>query len=164
MERLWAPWRQAYILSDPPVGCVFCAAWEAPDDREPLVVHRESQAFVLMNRFPYNGGHVLVIPARHAARPADLTPGEWAALTDLLGRTTTIVIDALRAQGANVGMNLGRTAGAGIADHLHFHVVPRWEGDTNFMPLLGDVKVVSEHLVSTWEKLREAFGRVGAGA
>ncbi len=159
MERSWAPWRREYILSDPPEGCVFCHAWAADPakDKELLVVHREQDAFVLMNRYPYNGGHVLVIPSQHVGDPADLSPEAWARLSDLLRRTTITVTRALKAQGANVGMNLGQVAGAGITDHLHFHVVPRWNGDTNFMPVLGDVKVISEHRTTSWAPLKAAF-------
>ncbi len=159
MERSWAPWRREHILSDPPEGCVFCHAWSAApeEDERLLVVHRDQDAFVLMNRFPYNGGHVLVIPAKHVGDPADLDPESWRRLTELLRRTTITVARAYSAEGVNVGMNLGQVAGAGITDHLHFHVVPRWNGDTNFMPVLGDVKVISEHLTTSWSVLRDAF-------
>jgi ATP adenylyltransferase len=159
MERSWAPWRREYILSDPPEGCVFCHAWSASPERDEdlLVVWREADAFVLMNRYPYNGGHVLVIPSAHVGDPADLDAAAWARLTDLLRRTTILVTEALSAQGANVGMNLGSVAGAGITDHLHFHVVPRWNGDTNFMPVVGETKVISESLVTSWRTLKKAF-------
>ena len=157
MKPIWAPWRMAYILSEPVEGCVFCDAFGAEDDERTLVVYREPRAFVIMNRYPYNGGHVMVIPARHVSSPEALPPEDWAATTDLLRRTVGVVTRTLKADGANVGMNLGLVAGAGIADHIHFHVVPRWNGDTNFMPVIGDAKVVSEALEATWAKLRDAF-------
>jgi ATP adenylyltransferase len=157
MDQMWAPWRMAYILSEPVEGCVFCDAFASEDDARTLVVHREAHAFVIMNRYPYNGGHVMVIPARHVSSLEALPPEAWAALTDLLRRAVGIITRALKADGANVGMNLGLAGGAGIADHIHFHVVPRWSGDTNFMPVIGDVKVVSEALEATWAKLRDAF-------
>jgi ATP adenylyltransferase len=162
MQTMFAPWRMQYILGEPGEGCVFCRAFAGQDDRETLVVHREAEAFVLMNRFPYNSGHVMVIPARHAGDPAELSPAEWAALGVLLRRTVAVVSQTLQAQGCNLGMNLGRVAGAGIADHLHFHVVPRWNGDTNYMPVLADTKIVSEALEQTWDKLRQAF-QAGVG-
>lgn len=159
MERSWAPWRREYILSDPPEGCVFCHAWDAAPEKDEdlLVVWREEDAFVLMNRYPYNGGHVLVIPSRHVGDPVELDPQAWVRLTDLLRRTAIIVTKALSAEGANIGMNLGQVAGAGITDHLHFHVVPRWNGDTNFMPVVGDTKVISEALTTSWAVLKKAF-------
>jgi ATP adenylyltransferase len=157
MQQLWAPWRMTYVVSEPEPGCVLCNAWAGEHDDRTLLVHREADAFVLMNRFPYNGGHVMVIPRRHVGNPADLPAAEWAALFDLVRRTTLVVSRALKTHGLNVGMNLGRTAGAGIDEHLHVHVVPRWNGDTNFMPVLADTKVVSEALEATWARLRNAF-------
>lgn len=157
MQQLWAPWRLSYVVSEPAPGCVFCNALASDRDDLSLLVHREREAFVLMNRYPYNGGHVLIIPRRHVGSPADLPADEWASLFDLVRRSTLVVARTLKAHGTNVGMNLGRVAGAGIEDHLHVHLVPRWNGDTNFMPVLGDTKVVSEALEATWEKLRDAF-------
>ncbi len=112
----------------------------------------------MMNKFPYNNGHLMVIPRAHVADPADLSPVENAATGELLRRTTTLLRSALGAHGFNLGMNLGRVAGAGIDQHCHWHVVPRWNGDTNFMPVTGDVKVLSEHLLGTYDRLLPLFG------
>lgn len=163
MQQLWAPWRLSYVVAEPAPGCVFCNALASERDDETLLVHREPAAFVLMNRFPYSGGHVLVIPRRHVGSPAELPAEEWSGLFDLVRRSTIVIARTLKTHGTNVGMNLGRAAGAGIEAHLHVHIVPRWNGDTNFMPVLSDTKVVSEALTATWSKLREAF-RAEAGA
>src|SRR5207248_816232 len=116
-------------------------------------LHSNERAFVMMNKYPYGNGHVMVIPRAHVADPAELNEEDYRATTELLRRTTTVVKSALSAQGANLGMNLGRIAGAGIDKHCHYHVVPRWSGDTNFMPVIGDVKVLSEAVAATYERL-----------
>jgi ATP adenylyltransferase len=158
-ETLWAPWRMDFILSEKEPGCVFCKAAAAPDPEraERLVLARREQAFVLMNRFPYTHGHVMVIPRRHVSRLEDLDPGEQAALFHLTVDAQVALREALRPQGLNLGMNLGKVAGAGIEDHLHIHLVPRWTGDTNFMPVLADVRVMPETLAATWSSLRTRF-------
>jgi ATP adenylyltransferase len=157
MERLWAPWRLEYVQNaDEDDGCVFCRA-AAGEDEEQLVVHRGEQAFVLLNKFPYASGHLLVAPYRHG--------GDFASLADAgaleVHRLAAAGIEALRAvyapQGFNLGWNLGRIAGAGIVDHIHVHVVPRWSGDTNFMPVLADVRVLPEHLLETRQRLAAAW-------
>jgi ATP adenylyltransferase len=157
MKQLWAPWRLAYIQQDHPEGCIFCRAVAGNRDRETLVVHRRPRTFVIMNLYPYNSGHVMVVPNRHVGRPADLDDAE---LLELM-QTTVLSLRALEAvfhpEGSNIGMNLGRAAGAGIDDHLHVHVVPRWVGDTNFMPVLGDVKVIPEQLEATYDRLAAVF-------
>jgi ATP adenylyltransferase len=157
MERLWAPWRLEYVQhADEQDGCVFCAA-AAGDDEEQLVVHRGERAFVLLNRYPYAAGHMLVAPYRHGS--AFDTLADVEALE--MHRLAVQAIEALRAvygsEGFNVGWNLGRIAGAGIVDHGHVHVVPRWGGDTNFMPVLADVRVIPEHLVESRRRLAEAW-------
>jgi len=155
---LWAPWRIEYIENaDKPSGCIFCLKPREKDDRSNLIVFRGESAFVILNRYPYNSGHVMVVPLRHTADLSALGPEEKIELLDLLVASQRALTGVMRPQGFNVGMNLGRPAGAGIEDHLHFHVVPRWNGDTNFMPVLGDTKVVSEGLDQTWAKLSEAF-------
>ncbi|HEV8353636.1 MAG TPA: HIT domain-containing protein [bacterium] len=160
MKQLWAPWRLAYIQQDHPEGCIFCRAVDGNRDRETLVVHRRPRTFVIMNLYPYNSGHVMVVPNRHVGRPADLDDAE---LLELM-QTTVLSHRALEAvfhpEGSNIGMNLGRAAGAGIDDHLHVHVVPRWVGDTNFMPVLGDVKVIPEQLEATYDRLAAAFAEL----
>ena len=159
MDRLWAPWRMAYILSgdERAEECIFCAFPARDRNRDDLVLHVEDHAFVMLNKFPYNNAHLMVIPRAHVADPAQLSKVENAALSDLLWRTTTILKEAVNAQGFNVGMNLGRVAGAGIDQHCHWHVVPRWNDDTNFMPVVGDVKVLSEHLMGTYDRLAPYF-------
>jgi ATP adenylyltransferase len=158
MERLWAPWRMEYITQEPRPGCLFCRAIADPSDPDAqLVVWRPDNAIVMLNKFPYNPGHVMVAPAPHKGDLADLDDAESAALMSALRRTIQVLRSALQPEGFNVGANIGRVAGAGIPDHVHLHVVPRWNGDTNFMPVLSEVKVVNEHLSQTAEKLRQAF-------
>ncbi|TMD16930.1 MAG: HIT domain-containing protein [Chloroflexi bacterium] len=158
MERLWAPWRMTYINEDPRPGCLFCRARNDPDDPDSdLVVWRPEGAVVLLNKFPYNPGHVMVAPAVHKGDLADLDDAESSALMSALRTTLRVLRATLEPEGFNVGANLGRAAGAGIPDHVHLHVVPRWNGDTNFMPVISEVKIVNEHLKQTAEKLRPAF-------
>lgn len=158
MERLWAPWRMAYISQEPREGCLFCRAIADPSDPDAaLVVWRPEGAIVMLNKFPYNAGHVMVAPHAHKGDLAELSDDESRALMRALARTITILREALKPEGFNVGANIGRVAGAGIPDHVHLHVVPRWNGDTNFMPVLSEVKVVNEHLEQTAEKLKRAF-------
>jgi ATP adenylyltransferase len=160
-KPLWAPWRMEFIEGSKPEGCIFCrfpgeAGEEA--DRRNLIVHRSPSSFTILNRFPYNNGHVMVVPRAHVARLEDLDPGAFADLQDELRRAVGVIRSAYGPEGMNVGMNLGKVAGAGIADHLHWHVVPRWGGDTNFMPVLADTKVMIEHLDASWARLRAGFG------
>ncbi len=156
MEQLWAPWRMAYIGGEPEPGCLFCRVLAAPDkDVENLVVWRPPGALVMLNRFPYGSGHLLIAPARHTADLTDLDKPEIADLMDALQRTLRLVREVMHPEGFNVGANLGRAAGAGIPDHVHLHAVPRWTGDTSFMPLLAETKVINEHLETTAQKLRQ---------
>ncbi len=156
MKQLWAPWRLEYIRGPKPTGCVFCNAAASPDDPRNFVVHRGRQVFVILNAFPYNAGHVMVVPVRHQGRLEQLTDAELLELMRLTDLSIQAQEAAFHPEGFNVGMNLGHAAGAGIDVHLHMHVVPRWGGDTNFMPVLGDVKVISEHLESTYRQLVDA--------
>jgi ATP adenylyltransferase len=158
MERLWAPWRMTYINETPRPGCLFCRALSDPADPDAeLVVWRPAGALVMLNKFPYNPGHVMVAPGAHKPGFEELDDDESTALMRALRRTLEVLRTTLSPEGFNVGTNLGRTAGAGIPDHVHLHVVPRWNGDTNFMPVLAEVKVVNEHLQQTAAKLRQAF-------
>jgi ATP adenylyltransferase len=158
MKRLWAPWRMEYITEEPRPGCLFCRVIEHPDDKDAeLVVWRPVGAVVMLNKFPYNAGHAMVAPAAHKAGLEDLDDDETRDLMRGLRRTITVLRASLHPEGFNIGANIGRVAGAGMPDHVHLHVVPRWNGDTNFMPVLADVKVVNEHLLQTAAKLREAF-------
>ena len=158
MERLWAPWRMEYITEKPRPGCLFCRVIEHPDDKDAeLVVWRPEGAIVMLNKFPYNAGHVMVAPHAHTGALEELDDAQAADLMRALQRTITVLKAELKPEGFNLGANIGRVAGAGIPDHVHFHVVPRWNGDTNFMPVVGEVKVVNEHLLKTAAKLRQAF-------
>jgi ATP adenylyltransferase len=157
MQTLWAPWRMDFIKSDKPDGCIFCRFPADTRDRENLVLGRSAHSFVMLNKFPYNNGHLMVIPRRHSADLAALPEPEFSDLHRLLAVSLTVLGQAYGPEGFNVGMNLGRIAGAGIAEHLHYHIVPRWGGDTNFMPVLAETKVMVEHLDSSFERLRSLF-------
>jgi ATP adenylyltransferase len=157
VDKLWAPWRLEYVQgADEIEGCVFCRAAEG-DDEENLVVRRGELAFVLLNKFPYASGHLLVAPYRHGADFADLRDAEALEVHRLAAAGLDALVTVYRPDGYNLGWNIGRIAGAGIVDHGHLHVVPRWSGDTNFMPVLADIRVVPEHLVETRRKLAAAW-------
>ena len=143
--------------ADDDPGCFLCRAAEGADDEESLVVDRGERAFVLLNRFPYASGHLLVAPYRHEAEFGGLAAEEALEVHRLVARSLEVLAETMRPQGANVGWNLGRVAGAGVVDHVHLHVVPRWSGDTNFMPVLADVKVMPEHLAETRRRLVAAW-------
>ena len=152
MKQLWAPWRLEYIRrADEQPGCIFC------DAGEDVVVAREEHAFVLVNRFPYSSGHVMVAPTRHVGALGGLTDDEALAIHRLSAKAVATLEKEYGADGFNLGWNLGRVAGAGVVDHVHLHVVPRWSGDTNFMPVLADVKVLPEHLVEARARLASAW-------
>jgi ATP adenylyltransferase len=158
MEHLWAPWRMEYITEEPRPGCLFCRVIEHPDDKDAaLIVWRPEGALVMLNKYPYNPGHAMVAPVAHVGGLEDLDDVQTTALMRALKRTITVLKAELKPEGFNIGANIGRVAGAGMPDHVHLHVVPRWNGDTNFMPVLGEVKVVNEHLLQTAAKLSEAF-------
>jgi ATP adenylyltransferase len=157
-KPLWAPWRLEYVQSaDEDAGCLFCRAAEEDGDEEKLVVHRGRATVVLLNKFPYSAGHLMVAPARHVGEFAELSDEEALEIHRLAGQGIGALAQTYAPQAYNVGWNLGRAAGAGIVDHVHLHVVPRWAGDTNFMPVLADVKVIPEHLVETRRKLAAAW-------
>ena len=161
MKRLWAPWRMEYITADPKPGCLFCRVIENPDDPDAeLVVWRPEGALVMLNKFPYNAGHVMVAPIAHKSELDDLDDTETADLMRATKTAIAVLRGTLQPQGFNIGANTGRAAGAGIPDHVHLHVVPRWNGDTNFMPVLAEVKTVNEHLLQTAAKLRKAFAAI----
>jgi ATP adenylyltransferase len=157
VKQLWAPWRLEYIESaDEQEGCVFCRARDG-DDEKSLVVHREKRAFVVLNKYPYASGHLMVAPNRHEGEFGDLEADEALEVHQLAAAGLVALAETMRPQGFNVGWNLGRIAGAGVVDHVHLHVVPRWAGDTNFMPVLADVKVLPEALEATRRKLAQAW-------
>lgn len=161
MENLHAPWRIEYILGhEKEPGCVFCTRVSAENDDANLIVHRAEGAFTIMNKFPYTNGHLLVCPYRHVADLWDLSPTENSLLVEEVRRGLKVLRLVMRPSGFNVGLNLGTDAGAGIDEHLHYHVVPRWPGDNNFMAVLADVRVIPEHFLSTSRKVREAFQRL----
>ena len=158
MEQLWAPWRMELIEKDAPgKSCIFCELPRSANDRETLVLGRTQRTFAVLNRFPYNNGHLMVVPRSHVGELHLLAREEHEELAEMLRVAVRLVGRAYAPAGHNIGMNLGRAAGAGIADHLHWHVVPRWAGDTNFMPVLGDTKVMIEHLHKSWDRLRPLF-------
>lgn len=138
-------------------GCIFCDKPAVNEDKKNLILYRGKHNFVLMNLFPYNNGHLLIAPYKHTNQLSELTSEEKLELMDLLVLCEKIISEKMSPHGFNIGMNLGQVAGAGVKDHLHFHIVPRWDGDTNFMPIIGEAKVVSEGLRQTWEKLRQGF-------
>ena len=158
MEHLWAPWRLEYMKSaDTQDECLFCAAAANPDDPARLVVHLGSHAVALLNKFPYASGHFMVAPVRHVGDYEELTDEEVLELHRFASAGMGGLAELYAPQGYNLGWNLGRIAGAGVVDHVHLHVVPRWAGDTNFMPVLADVKILPEHLEETRQKLRAAW-------
>ncbi|MGN6380764.1 MAG: HIT family protein [Gaiellales bacterium] len=156
-ERLWAPWRMEYVTAGADLPeCVFCAKPEGSDE-ESLIVPRGRRAYALMNLYPYSSGHLMVAPYRHGAGPGALDAEERAEVWELMDRAIQVLGEVLSPHGFNAGLNLGRVAGAGVEDHVHLHIVPRWNGDTNFMPVLADVKVMPEHLRVTAERVRSAW-------
>ena len=156
-ERLWAPWRLEYVAADHDAGgCIFCDKPALPDD-DALIVHRGRHAFVVLNLYPYANGHLMVAPYRHLATPGQLDDAERAEVWRLLDAGIVALGEAMAPHGFNCGLNLGRVAGAGVEGHLHMHVVPRWNGDTNFMPVLADVRVMPEHLSRTLAQVRAAW-------
>jgi ATP adenylyltransferase len=158
MERLWSPWRMEYVTSSSDgAACIFCDLLARNDDAGSHILFRGEGGFVLLNAFPYNTGHLMVATSRHVANLHDLDPSELSGLMELTSLSVDIVEKAMSPQGFNVGMNLGAVAGAGVPGHLHVHVVPRWGGDTNFMAVVGDTKVLPEMLADTDSKLRPAF-------
>ncbi len=158
MDRLWAPWRIDYILGkEKEPGCIFCTKPSQNNDEANLIVHRGRGAFTIMNKFPYNNGHLLVVPYRHVSDICELDFNENALLVEEVCKAIRILRKVMRPEGFNVGINLGRVAGAGIEEHVHYHIVPRWNGDTNIMPILADIRVIPEHLRETYKKLKDAF-------
>jgi len=164
MRQIWAPWRMEFVeQAQPPGGCVLCGLSNDPAHRQAgHVVERTDLTFTVLNLYPYTSGHVMVVPHRHAARLTDLSATEAAALIEGGRRAVLALTETMSPEGFNLGINHGHAAGAGMDDHLHLHVVPRWEGDTNFMPVLADVRVLPDHLDRTAARLREAYATLGA--
>lgn len=164
MERLWAPWRLEYIKStqDDEEDCIFCQKPKETDDKENLIVYRSNLSFVIMNKFPYNNGHLMVVPYIHEADLTKFTDDVLLDMQHLLQLSLKALNDTMNPHGINIGVNLGRSAGAGIVDHLHYHMVPRWNGDTNYMPVLAGTKVISEALEDSWQKLHTSFKKLSS--
>jgi len=154
MKTMWAPWRMEYILGEKEDGCVFCKAAENHDG---LTLENNSVTMVVLNKFPYINGHLLVAPVRHVSELSELNQEEMTKLMATIERSIGILKRVMNPEGFNVGLNLGKVAGAGVEAHLHFHVVPRWVGDVNALAVFGEVRVVSEHLKATYEKLKTYF-------
>jgi ATP adenylyltransferase len=164
MKQLWAPWRMPYIeQSDPQPGCLFCTVAGEDKDEENHVVYRAEQCFVMLNLYPYNSGHLMVAPYQHTGRLEEVRPEVGADVFGVSQLAVQALEEVMHPDGFNLGVNQGKVAGAGVADHIHLHVVPRWDGDTNFMPVLADAKVIPDLLSRTANKLRPVFQRL-AGA
>lgn len=160
VHNLWAPWRYRYIMGidkNPDAECVFCVTSEPQDGKEGLILYRGERVFVVMNKFPYNNGHLMIVPYAHCSAVEELDPATLTEMMRLVSVATQALRQGMNAQGFNIGMNQGRVAGAGIHEHLHMHVVPRWGGDTNFMPVLGQTKVISQDMQDTIRILRDQF-------
>ena len=166
MDKIFAPWRMQYILSnsdngDPQEkGCIFCNFPKLDEDEKRLIIERGKYCFVIMNAYPYNPGHLMVVPYRHTADVTSLSAEEFGEMTALVQNSVKALTELMQPHGFNIGMNLGKVAGAGIDQHLHMHIVPRWNGDTNFMPVIGEVRVVSESLASTYSRLKAIWPQV----
>ena len=161
-ERIWAPWRGEYIIeaNKPKTKCFLCDLVELKPAVDNLVVYNTASSFVVLNKFPYNNGHIMVVPKKHVETFDKLSDIEYSDLAELLKLSVRVINNVYEPQGCNIGMNLGKVAGAGIDDHIHYHIVPRWNGDTNFMPVFTDVKVISEHIATSYDKIMKGFKEV----
>ena len=158
MHTLWAPWRMEYILSNQKGGpCIFCPGDDRSGDEARLILYVGPLSMVMMNRFPYINGHLLVAPVRHVPGLESLTGEEMSDLLDMIRRSNDILKKVMHPEGFNIGLNLGRVAGAGVEEHMHFHIVPRWNGDTNYMTVFGEVRVIPEHILETYQKFLPHF-------
>ncbi len=161
MDKVWAPWRMEYLTdirkTDPKTPCVFCEHYTSKDDQKNLVLHRGKSAFVIMNRYPYTNGHLMVIPSAHSGDLKDLSAAVQQEIFALTVLAMDVLKDKMHADGFNCGMNIGKVAGAGIPGHFHFHVVPRWAGDHNFFPIIAETKALPEYLEKTYDRLKSGF-------
>jgi ATP adenylyltransferase len=157
MEHIWTPWRIEYIESEKTGGCILCEKPGEDRDDDNLILYRGSSNFVMLNRYPYNPYHLMVAPYRHVSALDELTDDERHEHFDIVSRSVAIIKKEFNPQGFNLGINLGRAAGAGIADHLHTHIVPRWQGDSNFMTVMADVRIVPEALAESYRRLKGKF-------
>ncbi len=163
MKQIWAPWRLQYILEGNPEGCIFCVKPSEEKDRENLILFRGEHIFIMMNLYPYNNGHVMIVPYQHAEDLNELSGEVLFDLIDTTRKSEAILRQVFSAQGFNIGINLGKAAGAGIDEHLHIHIVPRWIGDYNFMPVLADIKVIPQHLWAAYDLLLPFFREIRKG-
>ena len=159
-QILWAPWRMEYILEEKEKECIFCTKTKQNRDKENLILYRGDFCYVIMNKYPYNNGHLMVVPYRHFSKFELLNDSESLEMMQTVSQSMVILKQTIHAEGFNIGMNIGKVAGAGIEEHLHFHIVPRWGADTNFMPVVSKTKVISEDLKETWERFRKPFAEL----
>ncbi len=157
MEQIWAPWRIKYIQTEKPAGCILCEKPKQNNDALNYILHRGDRNFIIMNSYPYNPGHLMIAPYRHIANLEELTGEELHEHFQIVSRSIKILKQVFNPAGFNIGINMGKVAGTGIDDHIHTHIVPRWQGDTNFMPVISDIRVVPEALAETYEKLKGKF-------
>lgn len=157
MKQLWAPWRIDYILAPKPDECVFCVPKDKAEDEERLILYRGKKCFVIMNKFPYNNGHIMICPYRHVMNLEDLELEESAEMMELLKKCAPVLKKFFNCEGINIGLNQGQAAGAGIREHLHFHMVPRWNGDSSFIAVMDEVRTIPQHLQETWKNLKPYF-------
>ncbi|HUT68344.1 MAG TPA: HIT domain-containing protein [Dehalococcoidales bacterium] len=157
MKHIWAPWRIQYILEEKPGGCILCDKPKEDKDVQNYILYRGGKNFIMMNSYPYNPGHLLVAPYRHTANLEELTEEERNEHFELISRSIRVLKEAFQPGGFNIGANIGKVAGAGIDDHFHSHIVPRWQGDTNFIPVLSDIRVVPQALADTYKTLEGKF-------
>ncbi len=159
MKVLWAPWRMSYILGEKEKGCLFCLYPKEESDRERLILYRAPQTFIIMNKYPYNNGHLMVVPYVHTPSFEGLPKETLCEMMEMTAYSVDCLKEAFRPEGFNIGVNIGRVAGAGLDEHLHIHIVPRWAGDTSFMSVLGEIKVIPEHVLETYDKLHPVFNK-----
>jgi ATP adenylyltransferase len=157
MEQLWAPWRIEYVRRAKESHCILCQKPRENDDEANLILHRGHSSFIILNAFPYSPGHLMVAPYRHVSELQEVTAEEAKEHFELVKKAVALLNQVLKPDGFNLGLNVGRNAGAGIQKHLHTHIVPRWQGDTNFMPVMSDTRVISEGLAATYRKLKDAI-------
>lgn len=159
IRPIWAPWRLEYILSKKGPECIFCDKPKEERDRDNLILYRGDRSFVMMNLYPYNNGHLMAVPYRHVYSVIDLSDEELLDIMKAVQHSLKCLKEAFMPEGFNVGFNIGKVAGAGLEEHLHFHIIPRWVGDTHFMAILSEVRVIPEHVMSTYDKLFPIFNR-----
>lgn len=162
-QYLYSPWRLDYILGEKPGDCVMCRFQQLGSDKENLILYRGKSCYVMLNRYPYNNGHLMIVPFEHKSDISNLNPDTWMEMSELIRSTEMILKQAYHCEGLNIGLNLGCAAGAGIAEHLHVHLVPRWHGDSNFMSVVSGQRVIPESFESAWQRLQPLFDKLLPG-